>query len=334
MLTASQIIYRLKGSPSVPDSYDVEANTRCWVCAAQTSRAVPRSKWMGANFTDQNRIRCYASEWVCAACVHVMAGKPPDTERMWSHLVDGDDYTRENKGGKAAMRAFLRRKKAGVWLAAIADSGKKHVIPWTPVNLPGRDGGLVMFEDRRVALPGSESGWQIVDDMAHVLTLGASKEGLERGEHSPFAWERCPVELRQFEATWGQLRGGAWFTLALWLAQRDEEAVQARLEEEKAARAAQKEAERARRKGERGAAKPKRRGAARDPSGVPGDAGMQRAEALGQAAEHDAGERSNDCERRGVGNADAKEAAAVGTQLQLLGDDPPAGRPRARARKA
>lgn len=56
----------------------------------------------------------------------------------------------------------------------------------------------------------------------------------------------APFAVDVFEQTYAYLRGGAWFRLAVWLAQRDEEAVAQRL-------AAEKEAKRA-----KGKAKPKR----------------------------------------------------------------------------
>src|ERR1700678_1889135 len=106
----------------------------CWIWGGHWSPALPRSLFMGASFTGKNRVRCVESGEVCEPCVWAMAGKPPDTLRMTSHVVDDRGWLRPNKGGKPLQREWLRGPKQGQWFAAIADSGKKHVIPWAPMN--------------------------------------------------------------------------------------------------------------------------------------------------------------------------------------------------------
>ena len=176
---------------------------------------------MGATFVGQNRVRAPASTMVCEPCVAATMGKPPDTERLWSHLVEGREHQRINKGSKPAFREFLRREHKSTWFAAIADSGQKHVLPWTPVNSPSR-GGRVMFEETIVIVPGTDDGWRIVDAMTSILTAGATKEEVDRGEYGPNSFARCAFEIRKFELSYARQRTSPWFDLALWLAQRDE----------------------------------------------------------------------------------------------------------------
>jgi hypothetical protein len=301
MLTASQIVHRISGAKANPICGPF-AEFTCWVCGGQSMRGIVREKWMGANFTGQNRVRCIESRHVCEACVSVMAGRPPDTERMWTHLVEGDKHVRVNKGDKPEMRAFLRRGHSKPWFAAIADSGKKHVIPWAPINPPSfKSGGAVMFEDMLVQVPPT---FELVDAMSELLTLGATKEEIERGDFAN-AWQRCAPELRAFEERHGCHRGSPWFVLAVWLAQRDEERVAARMEKEKA--------DAAERKRQGKAAKPERRSAARNPSGVPQNKRIKPVEALG----HDPG--PNAC----VGKDDGKPGGVAVVDVPVA----PAGRP-------
>lgn len=328
MRSASAIVHEVCGSPVVEGCAETPAGTRCWVCAGEAPRGMPREKWQGALFTSQNRVRLASSDWVCEPCVHVASriapvpGRPPapgkkfgGNFRNYSHLWDETGYTNASKSEKPLILAFLRRRHSGPWFAAIADSGQKHVIAWTPVNPPGL-GGRVLFDETQVVVPRTEEGWRIVDAMARLLTVGATKEEIARGVYGPGAWLRCEAEIRSFEAEHGRGRHGAWFGLALWLAQRDEEAVQARMAEEKANKKA--------RDNDRGT---KRRTAKPDGDGAVGVARRvparrrKPAEALGADGGSDAGRVADDGKRRGVvhGDAPTPEASRSG-QLTLFGD--------------
>ena len=222
------------------------ASGRCWVCAAEMARGALVTKWQGASFTGQNRVRSPASTHVCEPCVWAMAGKPPDTLRMTSHLwAEAEPYLTPNKGGKPVMRAFLRAPHTGAWFAAIADTGQKHIVPWTPINPAGTKRGRVTFEDRAVTV----GDWSAMDAAMLLLTAGATKEELLRGEYGPRAWQLCGASIDGFEREHGQrLRGSGWFELVVFLAQRDEAVVAERMDREKEARAEKKATARAREK--------------------------------------------------------------------------------------
>lgn len=243
MTGASRILWDAKGRPSVDDAE--EHAGLCWVCARPMSRGVRVDRWQGANFTGQNKVRAPAATHVCEPCIWSMQGTPPNCLRMYSHLwADGEGYIAPNKGNKPAMLAFLRKHHAGAWFAAIADSGKKQLVPWTPVNPPGSRRGRILFEDQEVTLPVADgAGWALVDRLRTLLTAGATKDEILRGEWSPRAYSLLGAEaIDLFEEQWGRpKRGGSWFALAVWLAQRDEVAVSARMDAEKATRAAAKQ---------------------------------------------------------------------------------------------
>jgi hypothetical protein len=306
MKTASQLLFTVAGKPSRVCVDRPEF--LCWICGAPWTRGVPRDDWAGAQFTGQNRVRCVESGLVCEPCVWAMAGKPPDTLRMTSHLFDGRGWLLPNKGAKPLQRSWLRGAKSGPWFAAIADSGKKHVVPWTPVNPEGlRAGtGQVLFEERLVTL----GDWTLVDDLSSLLTAGASKETIETGEYHAGAWSLCAEEIEAFEARWSSERASDWWALAVWLAQRDEDAVQARMAREKEERDARKRTEKETARSHRG-------DAARDASRVPRNR-SKRAEALGPTAGPAPGERQDVLDGGGVVDADVPKPPARGAQCELF----------------
>lgn len=236
MTSATQILHAHHGSPLVDGCADVDVRA-CYVCGRPWARGQRVSEWMGDNFTGQSLVACPTSPLICEACVWAMAGRPPDTLRMWCHLYDSRGYVRTNKGDKPAIRDWLRGAHDGEWFAAIADSGKKHVLPFTPVN-PAGSRGRIRFEEDEILLPRSDAGWQIVDETTELLTLGATKAEIEPGEYGPRAWSLCADAIRSYEDRWAGLRNSPWFRLVVWLAQRDEGRVTERLEQEKTTREA------------------------------------------------------------------------------------------------
>lgn len=139
-------------------------------------------------------------------------------------------YINASKGEKPAIRAFLERDHGGPWFAAIADSGQKHVLPFTPMNARGR-AGYVLFDERTIAIPRS---LVLVDALTEMLTSGITKDELDRGEYYVRTMRDSRPLVEAFEAKHGSARGSGWFTLALWLAQRDEAEHERRTEEKKA----------------------------------------------------------------------------------------------------
>lgn len=235
-MTPSQIIHRLSGSPVFAGAADGEG--RCWLCGGEAVRGLPTAEWQGAQFTDQNKARAQGATHVCEACAWSCSwvqppGFPPPAPgkrgvhlRLFSHLwAHGEEpeYLALNKASKPAIREWLRREHPDRWFAAIADSGQKHTLPWTPVNDRSAAGvGLVYFEERAVRLPGAD-GWHMVDDIGDLLTCGVTKDEVALKHYSARSIMTERTAVAAFEAEWSELRGGAWFELAVWLAQRDEE---------------------------------------------------------------------------------------------------------------
>ncbi len=188
-------------------------------------------RWQGSSFTDQNKVSCTASQHVCEACVWahswtIVPGfhpEPPPGKRgvnlrLYSHLWDRRGYVTANKGDKPALLEWLRGPKDPPWFAAIADSGQKHVIPYARLN-PGQ-WGQVRFEELDVEL----GAWELLDAMVDGLSGGVTKAEMETGDYSPRTYMTGETArwARLFEHHWARERGGGWFALCLWLAQRDE----------------------------------------------------------------------------------------------------------------
>lgn len=360
MLSASQLLHAYVGAPAVDGAAAVEGSPPCWICAHPVVRGLDREKWASGSMTDQNQCRAPSSRWICEACFFVRAGTPGSVPagthsmtsvlRVHSHLYDESATPRcqhVTKGDKPAILRFLRAPHAGTWFAAIADSGKKHVVSYTPVNPPGSR-GRAQFEEQTIALPDA-AGWRITDDLRALLTAGATKAEVECGDYTPRAWTLCRERVEAFERAWGHLRGGGWFSLALWLSQRDEAAVAERMTAEAETRKAKAgkatRAKAAKPKAEKATTKRGRvprakeatsgetdRGAEREPaisnrgvpsgdaSSVPGNAGVLGAQALRANPEpsHERGTAERDGGR--VGDCDApRPASAAPCQLGLPG---------------
>lgn len=257
MKSPTQTIHALYGCPAVskPEpTGPIDAPHGCRVCGAPCDRGMPYADWGGSDTTTPGRVRSWQSAVVCEACVAICArfspcparpaadGKEPIRWSNLSILFDDEGLVTATKGEKDRIRAWLAKPKRGRWFAGIAESGQKHVIPWTPWNGAGAQRGTIRFEERDVVCT-ADALLSLVCDMTAFLTAGATKETIETGQYSPNQWRSLEAHIERFEGQWSHERGGDVFALALWLAQRDEAETAERIERENAERAAKKAAE-------------------------------------------------------------------------------------------
>lgn len=339
--TPAATLHAIAGSPTQDGCESHSA--LCVVCAQPSPRTARYDDWQGATFTDQSKLRGHGlSDRVCEACVWAHSwvvppghplperGKKGVNLRLFWHAYDegGEpSYVYGNKGDKATLRAWLRAPKRGAWWCAIADSGQKHTLPWTRVNAAGSRGAVVRFEERDVVL----GSWSLLDRMTEALTAGVTKAEIEAQDYGPRAWSLAESHVRVL-MEFGQREGGSgWWSLALWLAQRDEEAVEQRLaaeRETKAAKAAERKAARGSKSVEgRGEGRARAGGAGRA-SGVPGGGG-ESAQALGPAPRGGGRRGAVERGRRDVGldaPAPAQPERAEPGQLDLFGSSGAGGR--------
>lgn len=261
----------------------------------------------------------------CPKCEGSGAAKAGGNFRNYSHLYDSGwagapygvtgevtpGYMNASKGEKPAIVSFLRGEKTGVWFAAIADSAQKHVLPWAPINAPGV-GGVVLFDDLPIRVPDVD-GWIMVDDMADLLTAAATKDEIERGDYTPRTFGLARDEVLKFEGQWAGLRGSSWFRLAVWLAQRDEEKVSARISATKAQKG-QNDKRGKKRKTEDANG----RAHVGDAPSVPPDAGREPVKELGDPSVAHARRRADNRKPRRVGKQDSGRASGAEHQQLLL----------------
>jgi len=244
MQSLSRRVWAAHGSPLFGESRD---SFCCYLCGGSSNLGEPVGDWMGGNFTDQNRVRNPSGQFVCAACCFVSSritevqGRPAKEGkkfggcfRNYSHCIEGGEYFNASKGEKPLIRAFLERKHICEWGAAIADSGQLHVIPFTRMNFGnGTTAGVVLFDKQDIAIPDDVS---LIERTCDMLTTGATKDEILSGNYRIATIERCGDMVRAYEREARSERGGNWFSFVVWLAQRDEEQVATRLENENAAK--------------------------------------------------------------------------------------------------
>jgi hypothetical protein len=170
------------------------------------------------------------------------------------------------------------------------------------MNLSGGTRGLVRFEEQTIAL----GDWTLCDAMIAALSAGITKEEIETGRYRVASYQHSADAVRTFEDAHGPARGGAWFTLCLWLAQRDEADYAATL-------AARKETDGGRTSSSRAVG-------ARGAGGVPGRRRVE-PDALGADRDADARRGQDDHDGAGVDGARPARPAHRGAgQIALFGD--------------
>lgn len=264
---------------------------------------------MGDGFTSQTLARCPWSQHVCEACVYVTSRVSPvlgreakegkkfgGNFRNYSHGFDECGYRNWSKGEKPGIREFVEREHSAPWFLVIAESGQKHLASFARMNGPGR-AGVVLLDEQTIDVPANVS---LVAEMVTLLTLGVTKDELASRDYYARSWKEHRGSIDAFEAGHVGERGGGWFDLALWLAQRDEG----------------KHAERVAEKEERDASC---RNAARAQKCVPA---RTRRTSADDVLEHAAGARSGSGapvdERERMGEPDAAQASDPGSRQGRL----------------
>ena len=305
----------------------------CGICGFDCKgRGVPLDE-AGMTFANQTNLRAPQSGIVCECCVFSTRwicppgrsakaredgtdGRGPNPAmygHRWHQLPDGSvEYGNHSKGDKPALRDFLRTPKQGPWWCTVADSGKKHSIPWAPLNAATSRRPLILFDEQLIRM----GDWQLVEDVTNLLTAGATKEAIERGDYSVGEWERCPDAIQAFEDKWARERGGGWLMLSVWLAQRDEAIV--------AERQAKEKENAARKKSERKAKESPRGVSAGRAKTVRADKRIQRAGTVEPTGEPHAVSVSSERDSGPVGNGATSKPTGGGTGPKQLGffDEP------------
>jgi hypothetical protein len=163
MLTACSMAWEAAGRPR--HGRKTGGAGECLVCGNPADVTVRAKDALGANF-DLLTARRTDIDTVCEACTWAMAGKPPNTLRMWSVAVtdctglppsqggapvDGECIHLANRKDLRALTALITSPPDDTWAAAIAVSGQKHLLPYSPVNWPGAPECQVRYESVTIA---------------------------------------------------------------------------------------------------------------------------------------------------------------------------------------
>lgn len=160
-MRAPEALYRAAGFPAVAGAKDRGAT--CLVCGTDTLPTLPAKKALGVGFSDYTSIARPDCDDVCAACIWAMTGNGTRTLRLWSIVYGADagpslekapyeipGATITNRGNTRPIIRTLCSPPAGQWFVSIAQSGQKHILPYTTVNTGAEAIYTVRFESTDV----------------------------------------------------------------------------------------------------------------------------------------------------------------------------------------
>lgn len=222
------LLYAAAGFPEVAGAEAVAA--QCLLCGVGADRTLPGSS-LSSGFAGWEAAAAIQSDRVCAGCFWVMTGVPPKTFRLWTVLyAPGADLPDSlpaaplsvpgvyltNRSSTLPVAHVLLDPPESEWALAIAQSGQKHVLPFTEVN-PGGSPYRVRYESVEVRADAD----QIRELLAHVLALraaGFSAADIQDGRPSS---SKVQVELlrlwRQHYPHIAPYRTSPLLELVLWL---------------------------------------------------------------------------------------------------------------------
>jgi len=145
----------------------------------------------------------------------------PQRMRNYSHFIVNGEWIPLSKGDKAQMKELLLGEPFPE-LAAIAESGQKHIVFRATRNPPGAKAGWVQFEEQSLFLE-PEKLAVLLSEIEELYTT-FSKAEIESGDYASYRILKFGFdEWMALEAEIKSLRGGLLFALAIFLAQKGDE---------------------------------------------------------------------------------------------------------------
>jgi len=202
---------------------------QCRFCG-QTSEGVAFEKWVKPTFTDFDKLQ--GGEIVCNACLFFfdeaneelakrMSKDKPQRMRNYSHFIVNGEWIPLSKGNKDKMRELLLGDVFPE-LAAIADSGQKHIVFRATRNAAGSKAGWVQFEEQRLYIIPDELR-RLLGQVEQLYSV-FSKEEIETGDYASRRILKFGLgRWKELENQIKDQRGKPLFSLALFLAQRSDD---------------------------------------------------------------------------------------------------------------
>lgn len=204
-------------------------NGICRICG-QPGEGQAFDEWVRPTFTDWDKLQ--PGDILCDACAFWfeeqsqelagLTGKDkPQRMRNYSHFIKSGAWTPLSKGDKARMRELLLDPPFPE-LAAVADSGQKHIVFRAPRNPPGALAGWVQFEEQAVFVEPTELARLLA--IVEALYLGFSKAEIGAGSYAQHRIQKFGLAAwHDLESQIRPERGRPLLDLALFLAQKREE---------------------------------------------------------------------------------------------------------------
>lgn len=198
----------------------------CRFCGKESQGSL-FDKWVKDTFTDFDKLK--QGNIICNDCLfwfdeksellkNRMGKDKPQKMRTYSHFIVSGEWTPLSKANKKEMLGFLLGDSFPE-LAAIADSGQKHIVFRAARNEKGQNAGWVQFEEKAIYVRPQELK-TLVEFIEPLLSIFSKKE-IEVGDYIghrilDFGFDEWGKVEKQIKV-W---RGKAIFNLALFLAQK------------------------------------------------------------------------------------------------------------------
>ncbi len=199
-------------------------NGTCRFCG-RISHGELFSNWVKPTFMDWDKL--LPGEIICSDCAFWFEEKSeelarrvgkekPQRMRNYSHFIVDGQWTPLSKGNKRGMRDLLLGDPFPE-LAAIADSGQKHIVFRATRNERGGKSGWVQFEEQSIFV--NQRRLRALLDIMDLFLSVFSKKEIRSGDYAGYRiikfglgkWEKLEKLLRV-------QRGNPLFSLAVFLA--------------------------------------------------------------------------------------------------------------------
>lgn len=197
-MTPARLLYEAAGYPECPKPTEA-ADGPCWVCGLPCGGigSLVR-KAVGESFTDHANVAIPSADHICVPCTWVLCGRPPNTFRLWTvvwrtdrPMIDGNPKAMKIPPAHLTAKNDLSELLAVLvdpptdgspWFAAVADTGQKHVLPFTKLNHSER--WCIRVENENVHGTAGEFA-ELVAVAANMYAAGFNREEILTGAARP-----------------------------------------------------------------------------------------------------------------------------------------------------